>query len=281
MGRSHIEFMQAQVLPWQSGLNSGSARPDIDSKTLSFDPDSSGATNVLRYPKGWKRSAPEHLTTDEEFYVLDGTLTINDVNYGPDTYAHLPAGFVRKRASAQHGAVVRTFFDGPADASTAPAPDYREDRLVTHVAAASGDWGNADTDAMGLTEISTTSRLLTLFSDPASGELSYLTGVLPLKPAAMPERQPVVQELYTLGGTLAGNCGVMQAGAYCWSPPLVTHGPYGSATGALNLLRSVGGPLTTELDSPVAHTYEAAHNPVLPPELAKQGGVPFAPRLRY
>ncbi len=281
MGRPHIEYIQAQALPWQRGLNGGSARPDVESKILSLDPDDGGVTCVIRYPPGWERSAPEHLTTDEEFYVLDGALTINEVECEPDTYAHLPAGFVRDRAATQHGAVVLTFFDGPADASAAPALDYRQDRLVTHVAAATGDWGNADTEAMGLTEISTTSRLLTLFSDPASGEISYLTGVVPFKPAAMPERHPVVQEFFVLGGTLAGNRGIMQAGAYCWRPPLVTHGPYGSGTGALILLRSVGGPLTTELDDPVPHNYQAAHNPILPPELAEQGAATFAPPPRY
>ena len=281
MGRPHIEFIQAQALPWESGLRGGPARPDVEAKILSFDRDTGAATCVVRYPAGWARDEPEHLTTDEEFYVLDGMLTINGIEYGPDSYAHLPAGFVRERAAAEHGAIVLTFLDGPADAGAAPAPGFRANRLVTKVAAATGDWGNADVDAMGLTEISATSRLMSLFSDPANGEISYLTGVVPFKPVGPPERHPVVQEFYVLAGTLAGNCGVMQAGAYCWRPPMVKHGPYGSPSGALILLRSIGGPLTTELDDPVPHTYQAAHNPVLPLELATHGAAPLAPPSRY
>ncbi len=281
MGRHHIEFVQAQALPWQNGVAGGSARLDVETKTLSIDRDTGAATCIVRYPAGWTRDAPESLTTDEEFYVLDGALTINAIEYGPDTYAHLPAGFERECAAAPDGAVALTFFDGPVDRSLRQGPGFREDRLVTKVSAAEGDWGNADVDAMGLTEISSTSRLLSLFTDPVGGDISYLAGVVPFKPIAPPERHPVVQEFYVLGGTLAGNCGIMQAGAYCWRPPMVTHGPYGSPTGALILLRSVGGPLTTELDAPVPHTYQPEHKPVLPPELAACGATPLAALPRY
>jgi hypothetical protein len=62
---------------------------------------------------------------------------------------------------------------------------------------------------------------------------------------------------------------------------MVKHGPYGSPTGALILLRSIGGPLTTDLDAPVTHTYQAAHNPVLPPELVALGSTPQPAAPRY
>ncbi|MBT3397057.1 MAG: hypothetical protein HN423_07745 [Alphaproteobacteria bacterium] len=142
------------------------------------------------------------------------------------------------------------------------------------VSAPTADWGNADLDAMGLREISTSSRLLSLFTDPDTGEITYLTGVSPFKSESSPERHPVGQEFYILGGSLAGVGGVMQAGAYCWRPPLVTHGPYGSPTGALIILRSVGGPLTKwnplshdeywadpDQAEPIAHHIYAILNP--------------------
>ena len=44
MGRPHIEYIQAQALPWQRGLNGGSARPDVESKILSLDSDDGGVT---------------------------------------------------------------------------------------------------------------------------------------------------------------------------------------------------------------------------------------------
>jgi hypothetical protein len=283
MPRPHIEFIQAQALGWAEGLPSGGARPDVASKILSIDDVTGAASCVVRYPAGWDRTTSGYLSTDEEFYVLDGALTINGITYDRDSFAHLPEGHLRKSASSKEGAVLLTFFDGPVDAvaANAPGPMFRADRLVEKISAPTADWGNADLDAMGLRDISTSSRLLSLFTDPDTGEITYLTGVMPFKSESSPERHPVGQEFYILGGSLAGVGGVMQAGAYCWRPPLVTHGPYGSPTGALIILRSVGGPLTTELDATVPHTYEPDHSPVLPPELAEAGSKPFPPQGRY
>lgn len=283
MPRPHIEFIQAQALGWADGLPAGGARPDVACKTLSIDDATGAATCVVRYPAGWDRPTAGYLSTDEEFYVLDGALTINGVTYESDSYAHLPAGHLRKSASSKEGAVLLTFFDGPVDAVVADTPGdmFRADRLVEKISAPTADWGNVDLDAMGLRDISTSSRLLSLFTDPDTGEITYLTGVSPFKSESSPERHPVGQEFYILGGSLAGVGGIMQAGAYCWRPPLVTHGPYGSPTGALIILRSVGGPLTTELDAPVPHTYRPDHAPVLPPELAEAGSKPLTPPDRY
>lgn len=283
MARPHIEFIQSQALEWAEGLPSGGARPDVGCKTLSLDDETGASTCVVRYPAGWSRPNAGYLTTDEEFYVLDGSLTINGIEYDRDSYAHLPAGHLRTSAESKNGAVLLTFFEGPVDAelSDAPGEAFRADRLVEKISAPTADWGNADLDAMGLRDISTSSRLLSLFTDPDTGEITYLTGVVPFKAESSPERHPVGQEFYILGGSLSGVGGVMQAGAYCWRPPLVTHGPYGSPTGALIILRSVGGPLTTELDDPVPHTYQPEHAPVLPPELAKAGSKPLPPPSRY
>jgi len=283
MPRPHIEFIQAQALSWADGLPAGGARADVGCKTLSIDDATGAATCVVRYPAGWKRPEGEYLSTDEEFYVLEGALSINGITYERDSYAHLPAGYLRKDAASADGAVLLTFFDGPVDsvAASAPGSMFRADRLVEKVAVPTADWGNADLDAMGLRDISTSSRLLSLFTDPDTGEITYLTGVVPFKSESSPERHPVGQEFYILGGSLAGVGGFMQGGAYCWRPPMVTHGPYGSPTGALIILRSVGGPLTTELDPPVSHNYDPDHRPVLPPELATAGSKPFPPPARY
>ena len=280
MGRPHIEFIQAQVLPWQKGIPATDARPGVECKVLSLDGETGASTCVVRYPAGWSQGAPESLVADEEFFVLEGELRINGVTYSRNSYAHLPDGFPRESTESAGGAAVLTFFSARPD--TGPAKtSFRNDRLVEKIEAAHGDWGNADIDAMGLTEIAYSMRLLSLFTDPDTSEISYLTGVIPFRREAAPERHPVAQEFYVLGGELAGNCGVMQAGAYCWRPPMVTHGPYGSPTGALILLRSIGGPLTTELDGPVPHTYDADHKPVLPPELRSLGAKPLARVTRY
>ena len=270
MGRPHIEFIQAQVLPWTMGVP-GNARPDVEYKEFSADPDTAESSALQRFPAGWSRMAAEYLTVDEEFYVLDGSLEINGQTYGADTFAHLPRGYLRTSASSKNGAVLLSFLGGKVDAvkSGTAGPGYDAARLVERTDVAEGEW-KMDLKAMGLAEISGTSRNRLLFQDPANGDMTYLTGAPPFKHETKTERHPVVQEFYLLNGEVAGNTGLMQAGAYCWRPPHVTHGPYGNKSGALFLLRSVGGPLTTEVDAaPVKYTYEPGHNPILPPHLAR------------
>jgi hypothetical protein len=273
MGRPHIEWLQSQHVPWSRGIPGG-LRDDVESKVLSIDP-AGDSTRLVKYPPGWRRTAREKMACDEEFYVLDGAIEINGRRYGPDTYAHLPAGYGRNSQSATEGAVLLTFYSGAVTAGGVE-PDPR--RVVEFIDVHTGEW-NADLAAMGLTEISQGSRIRILFKDPANGDTSYLTAAPAFKHETKPETHPVVQEIYVLAGEVAGNTGLVHAGAYCWRPPEVVHGPYGTKTGALYLLRSVGGPLTTKLRDPVPYTFYPEHRPILPPELARYGHMmPRRPR---
>ncbi|MBM3504435.1 MAG: DUF4437 domain-containing protein [Alphaproteobacteria bacterium] len=277
MGRPHIEWLQTQFVPWSRGVPGG-MRDDVESKVMSSD-SPGDSSRLVRYPAGWTRALPETLACDEEFYVLDGELTINGRRYGPDTYAHLPAGYVRHQQGSAGGAVLLTFYSATVSAApNLPAPDPR--RVVEFIDVHQGEW-NADLQAMGLAEISQGSRIRLLFKDPANGDMTYLTAAPAFKHETRPETHPVVQEIYVLAGEVAGNLGLVHAGAYCWRPPEVVHGPYGSKTGALYLLRSVGGPLTTKLRDPVPYTYYPEHRPVLPPEFKKYGEIPMPRRPRY
>ena len=71
-----------------------------------------------------------------------------------------------------------------------------------------------------------------------------------------------------LEGELSGPYGIYQPGAYFWRPPNVKHGPFGTSTGCLFFMRSVGGPLTYEY-FPVEKPFEwlPKHLPILPKEL--------------
>jgi hypothetical protein len=110
MARPHIEFVQVQALPWRRGLYGG-ARPDVDVKMLSLDADSGASTAIVRYPAGWARTTEEYLCADEEFFVLDGELTINGIGYAGMHYGYLPAGHRRRTAVSVRGAVLLTFFE--------------------------------------------------------------------------------------------------------------------------------------------------------------------------
>src|SRR5262245_35783802 len=51
--REHIEFIQAQRLPWEDATAKGFDRGKI--KLLSTDPDDGSFSAVLRLPAGWSR----------------------------------------------------------------------------------------------------------------------------------------------------------------------------------------------------------------------------------
>ena len=70
-------------------------------------------------------------------------------------------------------------------------------------------------------------RMRVLRDDPTTGENSYITATIPFRHGVRAERHPVVQEFFVLAGELNGNTGTMQAGAYCFRPEMVAHGPYG------------------------------------------------------
>ena len=74
--------------------------------------------------------------------------------------------------------------------------------------------------------------------------------------------------------------GTMQAGAYCFRPPMVKHGPYGSRSGAVILFRSLGGGQETFWDDAPPFTFTPEHAPFLPERL-REAGAPFPRPPRY
>jgi len=279
MTRSHIEWIQAQALPWRSNLLA--ARMGAEAKLLSRD-DATGAIScILRYPAGYARGA-EFLSADEEFWVLDGEIEVDGMQYGRHTYAHLPAGMPRRGFRSSGGAAVLTFFSAdPAATAGDAGPGFDERKLVRRIDATDNVW-DGDFEAMGLQSMRSTARMRTLRRDPDTGEITYLTATIAFRQGERSERHPVVQEFFLLSGELAGDVGTMHAGAYCWRPPMVKHAPYGSWTGALLLFRSVGGPLTTEWEDPDEPlSWTPAHRPTLPPDLAPLMAAPWRPPERY
>lgn len=276
MPRPHIEFIQAQVLPW--GLDGlGAGRPGIAVKVLSRDDTTGAVSTIVKYPRGWSRPA-EILGVDEEFLVLDGALDHAGTRFGPDCYGFWPKGFSRGGLSAPEGATVLTFLSGPL--APGRAADFDPARLTARIDVREGDW-NADMKAMGLDVMAGHARIRRLRADPATGEITYVTACMPYFRETQSERHPVIQEIFVLAGECAGNTGLMRAGAYTWRPANVTHGPYGSTAGAVFFFRSHGGPQTTEHDPPVTYSYEVPHQPVLPPELQALGRRPFPGFARY
>ena len=265
MARDHIEFVQAQVLPWEPV---GDFRPGVTRKVLSHDAETGAASLVLRYPAAWCDERHAVLAAAEELYVLAGELVIGAGRYEPGDYAYLPAGFVRGEVRAgPQGAVVLTFF------SAAPLGGVPRDaepaRLVRKLSTGTMDWdSNVDPRVVGSNVAKKTLR-----DDPDTGDSTWILRIGALDPAVSEvttplEKHPYVEEMYQLDGEISTNVGVMRRGAYFWRPPQVSHGPIASRPGFLALFRSHGGARSTDWSAqeyPVV--WDPPYRPVLPDSL--------------
>ncbi|MDX2221124.1 MAG: DUF4437 domain-containing protein [Rhodospirillaceae bacterium] len=272
MPRPHIEFVQAQALPWRDGLASGD-RPGAYSKTLSAD-ENSGATSILiGYPPGWSWGAGGpgigHVRADEEFLVLDGALDIDGRRYGKYAYGLLPAGFAREAMSAPDGAVVVTFFSAPAVAARGASNGHDPRKLVAYIDALNApyknEWarmGSADVNVNGIS-------MKLLREDPDTRDQTWLLGAVAGWPGGAFEIHPVVEEMYLISGEIIGPFGHMRTGAYFWRPPGLRHGPFGTARPTLHLFRTEGGPLSTVFEPPgQPWDWQVPFSPILPPDMA-------------
>ena len=97
------------------------------------------------------------------------------------------------------------------------------------------------------------------------------------------ETHECVEEFYLLSGELhAGNCGVMQPGAYFWRPPHIEHGPYGTIGGYFAFFRCIHGPMyNIWSDHEVDFDYYPPYKPAVPPELEKYVREPPAGTSNY
>ncbi len=275
MARPHIEFIHAQVLAWEAG-----PLADVEIKVLSRDTNSGAASLLQRYPAGWSSAAPYHLEAAEDFVVLEGEFAINAVPYTELTFAHLPPRHGRRGVRSVGGAVVLSFFDASPEVTQgegAPAPGLIE-KIDVLRDGWDGDYSGIDSPELAAAG----ARKKILRSDPAAGDQTWLIGTLPLWRERKTETHPVVQEMFLLSGSIAGNTGIMHPGAYFWRPPDIKHGPYGSKTGNIILMRSQGGALATDYyDADPPFRFDAPHRPVLPPELEPLGRTPWTGGGRY
>lgn len=282
--RPHIEFVQAQCLPWRR-IGPGLARPDVEYKMLSRDPVSGACSILMRYPAGWSREGPEHIVADEEFYILEGALQMDDQLYRADSYAFLPAGWTRNHMETRSGCVVLAFYNREphlvgtrGDGSAEQSP-----RAIRHIDAAAMPWDMTLNDPK-LKHLGISRK--NLRTDPETHERTFLSLVLP---HATPEggqgpqeMHPVVEEAYMIAGALTGPQGTMYPGAYFWRPPGIPHGPFGARWGAVGLFRFVGGRHVNQWTSTQApFSFDTPYQPVLPDEWKHLAGVPWVPPPAY
>jgi Domain of unknown function (DUF4437) len=281
MGRPFIEFIQSQAVGWAEGVY-GQPVPGVRSKLLSLDEETGASSMLVRYPPGYSAGSaeqPYHLRVDEEFFVLEGGLTLDGRRYGCYSYAHLPAGVNRAQTLSGSGAVVLVFWSGEPRPVEGPAPEgmLAEKRLVPYIDGFAGEWGGNFHP-----QFPVGAGRKWLRRDPVDGEETWLLGTMPLRSGRRPEKHPVVEEMFLLSGELSGPLGLMRAGCYFWRPPEEWHGPFGSTTGNLMLFRTKGGPLSTVYtEDQVDFTWTPEHSPILPPQLREAGATPYEGSLCF
>ena len=229
------------------------------------------------FPAGWSRpNGP--LPFDEEIYILDGDLDIGGVTFCDNSYGFIAAGAESNALKALTDVTLLYFRSGavPADRRT---PAVAAQRTVARIDLGSESW-DGDFESLGLGALKAGARMKILREDPFSGETTYISASIAYRIGTRAERHPVVQEFFLLSGELAGELGVMQAGAYCFRPPMFKHGPYGSPTGAVVFFRGLGGKQETFWEDGPPFSFRPDHNPVLPERL-KPLGAPFARPPRY
>ncbi|NKB43952.1 MAG: DUF4437 domain-containing protein [Alphaproteobacteria bacterium] len=270
MPRPHCMFIQAQDVPWSKGFPGG-GWDDLDVKVLSLDEATGACSTVVRYPTGWERNGNRYLTCHEEFLVLEGTLVVNSVAYGPYAYANLPAGYARQSVSSPDGAVVLTMLSATPHEADGMAPDgVFDDKLLVEQVDVAPD------GLEGWTENPYTRYLMgtgvrPLREDPYTGEISILYAALPFRFMEKEWTHPTVQEMFVLSGEYAINdVGVMCPGSYAWWEPENLHGPYGSHTGFMMFIRTVGGKLANKFGKEgIAVDYDAPYKPVVESDTLK------------
>lgn len=270
MPREHVEFVQSQALPWMAA-GSQMPRPQTDVKVLSRDTVSGAMTSLVRYPANWSMGEAHSLDADEELFVLEGSLVINDVHYDVGDYAFLPSGYARGGMRSDTGGIVYTCFESAPDRMPVYAGSCDARRLVTRVSSRDAAWGSASDRVIANDRV----RRLVLKPDDIDGDRTWILTMEASEEAPFEvngiERHPCVEEMFLLDGDFVMACGRMTPGAYFWRPPMIAHGPMGTRHGFTGLFRAREGSFSTvwaDAEGPI--DWDAAYDPILPDELRRQ-----------
>lgn len=88
--------------------------PPVEIVLLNQSLENRARTMLVRFAPGWSRPSWGYYEANEEFFVLEGDLTIGESTFGPGDYGLIPAGALRGPSSSKQGAVTLARFDGPA-----------------------------------------------------------------------------------------------------------------------------------------------------------------------
>ena len=268
MNRPHIEFIQSQNIQWKI-LPESTARAGSKYKILSRDSVTGAVSVIINYPSGFEISKQHYLDNVEEFFVLDGSISIGEITFKKHSYAFLPKGFPRKNFFSKSGAVVLTFFEGPHKNVFEYFKNFDDSEVVIQLDTSETKFiSNVDPKVVG----SNMSKLV-LREDKKTGERTWILRMGPSEEkevtSARLETHPNVEEMFLIDGEISMPTGILRSGAYFWRPGGIQHGPVGTRKGCVLFFRCKGGPFETfwskELHKII---WDAPYNPIIPSDLS-------------
>lgn len=88
--------------------------PSVRLVRLHVDPTTKASVSLVAFPAGWRRPGVGHYVSGEEFFVLQGSLTVSGQDYLPGSWAWIPPYASRSDSCADSGALALAWFSGPA-----------------------------------------------------------------------------------------------------------------------------------------------------------------------
>src|SRR5829696_742726 len=236
--RPHVELIQEDDYVWHAAeLIGGEGR--ASERRLSVDEEDGSSSLRIDFHTDWGRGPGIH-HANNEYYVLDGSMTYGDQRIGKGGYVYAPKGVPASAITFAEGTRIlhyREYGDAGFDAVSAGVPrwaDAREDVLVI------------DSEAMKWDAVPNPGPMPGLFIkylhvDPATGFYTRLVFSQEGWADHRLAHHPCYEEAYTVQGHMEYNFGTLDLGTYFFRPARVKHGHFTSMEGGATwLLRSDG-----------------------------------------
>ncbi len=247
MARPQTENLNALDVaprPWQpEGLPAG-----IQIRVLNEDSVSGAVTALLDVPAGWSWPDTGYCAADQEFFILQGALSIGAATLANGGFCYYPAGTLQRGWQADSGCQLFAIFAARPEyvVAAAAAPDARADQVVEHLDSWAMDWFDPLSASAPSVAFRAGIFVKVLRSDPQTGTSTHLAGLMPGWFAEGIEVHPVREESITISGDV--HIGLVNGepgytcvvGSYYSRPPGVPHGPLASKNGNVGLVHTDG-----------------------------------------
>lgn len=249
-----VDVSSMDAIPWRD-FDFWDVPAGIETKVLSRD-EKSGAVTLLTYaPRGWIDPRRGYHKANEDIFLLEGDLTIDDEKLVKYSYTFLPAGIAHGPISSHHGALFLEWFNEKPDfvQSDSNAPAARAYAAVRDWNYYKKPW-TVDFPPSMKSPPSMGPRLKLLRRDPDTGEMLWLNASIEMRQGLWWEVHPTFEEHFLLESTgqmVLGEClpnGMVtnkwEERSYHYRPGGIPHlGPDAHRTGFALILVHTGGPL--------------------------------------